>query len=179
MRATVKRHGAHWNAATDRKRGRSGVQGHRLELSALLGQDEIDEDVLDRTQQIDPSASIDNDALVITIDGSAVRRGSTLSTPDHILDDSERRRLLADLVRKSHGQLGRLNASPLHPDNHIRMTAPVNEWGRQRVAIGLLAPDVQKMLLQGKAPLHITPDLLLSADIPLDWVAQRRMFGLA
>ena len=151
----------------------------RLELSALLGQDEIDDDVLDRAQHIDPSASIDSDDLVVTVDGSAVRRGSTLSTPDHILDESERRRLLADLVRKAHGLLDRLNASPLHPDNHIRMTAPVNEWGRQRVSIGLLAPDVQKMLLQGKAPMHITPGLLLSADVPMDWVAQRRMFGLA
>jgi site-specific DNA recombinase len=46
------------------------------------------------------------------------------------------------------------------------------------VAIGLLAPDIQKMLLQGKAPPHITPDLLLNSDIPMDWDEQRRIFGV-
>jgi len=149
----------------------------RLDHSALLGEDEIDDDVLDRAQQIDPAASIDGHDLVITIASTAVRRGSALSTPDHIIDDTERRRLLADLVRKSHKLLAKLNASPLHPDEHISMTAPINEWGRQRVAIGLLAPDIQKMLLQGKGPPHITPDLLLSSDIPMDWEEQRRMFA--
>ncbi|MBK7161989.1 MAG: recombinase family protein [Sphingomonadales bacterium] len=149
----------------------------RLELTALLGEDEIDDDVLDRAQQIDATASIDGHHLVITIASTAVRRGSVLSTPDHIIDDCERRRLLADLVRKSHKLLARLNASPLHPAEHIGMTAPINEWGRQRVSIGLLAPDIQKMFLQGKAPPHITPDLLLSADIPMDWEEQRRMFS--
>lgn len=150
----------------------------RLELSALLGLDEIDDDVLDRAQQIDPVASIDGHHLVMTIASTAVRRGSPLATPDNIIDDTERRRLLADLVRKSHRLLTRLNASPLHPDDHIGMTAPINEWGRQRVAIGLLAPDIQKMLLQGRAPPHITPNMLLSADIPMDWDEQRRMFGM-
>ncbi|RDV02453.1 recombinase family protein [Sphingorhabdus pulchriflava] len=150
----------------------------RLELAALLGADEIDEDVLDRAQQIDPTALIDGHHLIVTINGTAARRGSTQSAPDHIIDDSERRRLLVDLIRKSHRQLQKLNASPLHPDDHIHMTAPINEWGRQRVAIGLLAPDIQKMLLQGKAPPHITPDLLLNSGIPMDWEEQRRMFGM-
>ena len=150
----------------------------RLELSALLGEDEIDDDVLDHALQIDPTASIDGHHLVVTIASTAVRRGSALSTPDHITDDVDRRRLLADLVRKSLKLLTRLNASPLHPGEHIGMTAPINEWGRQRVAIGLLAPDIQKMLLQGKAPPHITPELLLSADVPMDWEEQRRMFGM-
>lgn len=150
----------------------------RLELSALLGEDEIDDDVLDRAHQIDPTASIDGHHLVVTIASTALRRGSPLATPDNIIDDTERRRLLADLVRKSHKLLARLHASPLHLDEHIGMTAPINEWGRQRVAIGLLAPDIQKMLLQGKAPPHITPDLLLSANLPMEWEEQRRMLGI-
>lgn len=150
----------------------------RLELTALLGEDEIDDDVLERAQQMDPAASIDGHHLIVSIASTAVRRGSVLSAPGHIIDDTERRRLLVDLVRKSHRLLTTLNASPLHPDEHISMTAPINEWGRQRVAIGLLAPDIQKMLLQGKAPPHITPDVLLSSDIPMDWEEQRRLFGV-
>lgn len=47
------------------------------------------------------------------------------------------------------------------------------------MAIGLLAPDVQKMLLQGKAPPHVTPEMLISRDLPMDWDEQRRMFGLS
>ncbi|MBK9004914.1 MAG: hypothetical protein IPM41_13995 [Sphingomonadales bacterium] len=91
----------------------------QLELAALLGADEIDEDVLDRAQQIDPTASIDGHHVVFTINGTAARRGSTQSAPRYIIDDSERRRLLADLIRKSHRQLEKLNASPLHPDEHV------------------------------------------------------------
>jgi site-specific DNA recombinase len=150
----------------------------RLELAALLGEDEIEDDVLDRAQQMDPAAAIDGHHLIVSIASSAVRRGSVLSAPDQITGDTERRRLLADLIRKSHGQLKKLHASPLHPEDNAHMTAPINEWGRQRVAIGLLAPDIQKMLLQGKAPPHITPDVLLNSDIPMDWVEQRRMFGM-
>jgi len=86
--------------------------------------------------------------------------------------------MLAELVRKSHALLIRLNASPLAPEHHGQMTVPVNDWSRQRVAIGLLAPDIQKMLLQGKAPPHITPDMLVSRDLPMDRDEQRRMFGI-
>ena len=150
----------------------------RLERSALLGEDEIDDDILHRAHRIDPTASIDGYHLIVSIASSAVRRGSALATPDNLIDETERRRLLADLVRKSHRLLAKLNASPLYPDDTVNMTAPINEWGRQRVAIGLLAPDIQKMLLQGKAPPHITPDVLLSSDIPMDWDEQRRMVGL-
>jgi hypothetical protein len=99
----------------------------RLELAALLGADEIDDDVLDRAQQVDPAAAIDRDHLIVTINGTAARRDSTQSAPDHIIDDNERRRLLADLIRKSHRQLQKLNASPLQTDDHIHMKAPINE----------------------------------------------------
>lgn len=83
---------------------------------------------------------------------------------------------MADLVRKSHALLTRLNASPLAPDLHGQMTVPVNEWSRQRMAIGLLAPDIQKLLLQGRAPPHVIPDMFISRDLPMDWDEQREMF---
>ncbi len=83
--------------------------------------------MLDRAQQIDPTASINAHQIVVTINGTAARRGSTLCAPDHIVDDSERRRLLYDLIRKSHRQLQKLNASPLKTDDHIHMKAPINE----------------------------------------------------
>lgn len=158
-------------------RVRDGTLRISLELSALLGDDEIDNDVLDRAKEVDASARIDGNSLLISIGGGAVRRGKAMSTPTHLLDDAERRKLLADLIRKSHRLLERLKASPNRPEAHIGMTAPINEWGRRRVAIGLLAPDVQTKLLQGKAPAHVTPDMLLEGELPLDWGEQRRMLG--
>lgn len=47
------------------------------------------------------------------------------------------------------------------------------------MAIRLLAPDIQKMLLQGKEAPHITPEMLTSWDLPMDWDKQRESFGVA
>jgi len=60
---------------------------------------------------------------------------------------------------------------------HQQMTAPINEWTRERIAIGLLAPDIQKALLTGTAPAGLEPEMLLSRDIPLDWDEQRKFLG--
>jgi site-specific DNA recombinase len=145
----------------------------RLDLAALIGQDDTERDILLRAQAIDEDAKVSGEMLTITITNQAIRRGKTLTAAASIVDDAERRRMLAELVRKSHALLARLNASPIAPELHGQMTVPVNEWSRQRMAIGLLAPDVQKMLLQGKAPPHVTPDMLISRDLPMDWDKQR------
>jgi site-specific DNA recombinase len=145
----------------------------RLDLAALIGQDDTERDILLRAQAIDEDAKVSGEMLTITITNQAIRRGKTLTATANIADDAERRRMLAELVRKSHALLARLNASPIAPELHGQMTVPVNEWSRQRMAIGLLAPDVQKMLLQGKAPPHVTPDMLISRDLPMDWDKQR------
>lgn len=57
------------------------------------------------------------------------------------------------------------------------MTAPVNEWTRARIAVGLLARDIQKALLMGTAPSGLDPEKLLPRDIPLDWEGQRKFSG--
>lgn len=93
-------------------------------------------------------------------------------------DDAEKRQMLADLVRTSHRKLTELNASRLDPNRHQAMEVPVNEWTRRRMAIGLLAPDIQKAVLQGTAPTGLDPDKLLSRDMPLDWAEQRRFIGM-
>ena len=54
----------------------------------------------------------------------------------------------------------------------------VDEWTRERIAIGLLAPDIQRALLTGKAPLGLDPEKLLSRDMPLDWEGQRKFLGM-
>ena len=54
----------------------------------------------------------------------------------------------------------------------------MDEWTRERIAIGLLAPDIQRALLTGKAPLGLDPEKLLSRDMPLDWEGQRKLLGM-
>ena len=53
------------------------------------------------------------------------------------------------------------------------------EWTRARIVIGLLAPDIQKAILQGTAPKGLDPDLLFARDFPLDWGEQRQMIGMS
>jgi hypothetical protein len=86
---------------------------------------------------------------------------------------------LADLVRTAHRKLAEVDASPLQPGRHAHMHAPADAWTRQRLPIGLLAPDIQKALLQGTAPGGHDVDSLLALDIPLEWNAQRKMLGMA
>lgn len=148
----------------------------KLDLAALIGEDETERDILLRAQAIDEDAKIAGDTLTITIANYAIRRGKTLSAATSIVDDAERGRMLAELVQKSHALLTKLHASPLEPELNGQMTVPVNELSRQRMAIGLLAPDIQKTLLQGKAPPHVKPEMLVSRDLPMDWDEQRRMF---
>ena len=135
--------------------------------------------MLARAQEVEPTAEQENGNLILSLDCRPVSRGKTLRSKDHYLDDTEKRLALADLVRTSHRKLKELNASPLFPEAHQRMTAPTNEWTRERIAVGLLAPDIQKALLTGTALANLDPEKLLSRDMPLDWEGQRKFLGFA
>jgi len=149
-----------------------------LEVAALIDTNACKDTLLAKAQQIDPDAKINNDDLVLSLDARPVRRGKSVRSTDCFLDAPEQRRVLAELVRTSHRKLTELNASPLHPEMHEHMSTPINEWTRERIAIGLLAPDIQKALLTGKAPLGLDPAKLLSRDMPLDWEGQRKFLGM-
>ena len=149
-----------------------------LRVAELIGTNACEDTLLAKAQQIDPAAKIDNDDLLLSLDARPVRRGKSVRSIDCVLDAPEQRRVLAELVRTSHRKLTELNASPLHPEMHEHMSTPINEWTRERIAIGLLAPDIQKALLTGKAPLGLDPAKLLSRDMPLDWEGQRKFLGI-
>lgn len=148
-----------------------------LELSALLAPEACKDTPLAKAQKIDPTAELADVNLIISLDARPISRGRTLRSKDRYLDDTEKRLALAELVRTSHRKLQELNASPLFPEAHQQMTAPTNEWTRERIAIGLLAPDIQKALLTGTAPVGLEPEMLLSRAIPLDWEGQRKFLG--
>ena len=149
-----------------------------LRVAALIEANACEDTLLAKAQQIDPAAKIDNDDLLLSLDARPVRRGKSVRSTDSFLDAPEQQRVLAELVRTSHRKLTELNASPLHPEMHEHMSTPINEWTRERIAIGLLAPDIQKALLTGKAPLGLDPEKLLSRDMPLDWEGQRKFLGM-
>lgn len=149
-----------------------------FQVAALIDTNACEDALLDKAQQIDPAAKIDSDDLVLSLDARPLRRGKSVRSTDCFLDAPEQRRVLAELVRTSHRKLTELNASPLHPEMHEHMSTPINEWTRERIAIGLLAPDIQRALLTGKAPLGLDPEQLLSRDMPLDWEGQRKFLGM-
>ncbi len=149
-----------------------------LRVAELIGTNACEDTLLAKAQQIDPAAKIGDDDLLLSLDARPVRRGKSVRSIDCVLDAPEQRRVLAELVRTSHRKLTELNASPLHPEMHEHMSTPINEWTRERIAIGLLAPDIQKALLTGKAPLGLYPEKLLSRDMPLDWKGQRKFLGM-
>jgi len=84
---------------------------------------------------------------------------------------------LAALVRTAHQRLDEIHASPMMPAEHDQMKGPATDWVRQRIVIGLLAPDIQRALLTGAAPDHVTPEWMLAQDWPVDWRAQQAIFG--
>jgi len=136
--------------------------------------------LLGRVQHhVDRAAEFDGTNLTMSIDARPARRGKTVYSKVHPLDEAEQRDVLANLVRTANRKLIELNASPLHPDHHAKMQVPANDWTRSRVVIGLLAPDIQKALLNGTAPAEFDPDRLFSTDIPVNWDEQRKLFQKA
>ncbi len=84
---------------------------------------------------------------------------------------------LATLLKSAHHLLAEHRASPLEPDNHCHATPASSQRKRRIMAVGLLAPGIQRAMLEGRAPPCLTADMLLQQDLPLDWGEQRKVLG--
>lgn len=133
--------------------------------------------LLRKAELIDADAKIDGGTLHLSVALPPDRRGRTKQSPDKGMVSTDMKADLAALVRTAHLRLDEITASPLGPTDHSRMKSPATDWIRQRIVIGLLAPDIQRALLTGGAAAHVTPAWMLSQDWPIDWEAQRAMFG--
>jgi len=157
------------------------LSGNRLHLvlavSALADGSPCQEVLLERARQIDPGAKLMAEQLHLSIDAPPIRRGRTVRARVLRHVDPERDGELADLIRTAHRKLAELHASPLDHSSHAQMRAPTDAWSRERIGLGLLAPDIQKVLLQGKLPSGLDQERLLSREMPLDWDEQRRFLG--
>jgi site-specific DNA recombinase len=165
-------------AAISRIRLQSDHLRIHLARELLIGPDDIAQDILARATDIDLGAISTDGNILLSIPNAAVRRGKTLSADQTVLGEAERSQQLLALLRQSHRVLVKLNASPLAPDQHSKMKVPNNAWSKQRMHIALLAPDIQLCILHGKTPSHVTTELLLNANLPLDWEAQRAALGM-
>ncbi|MFN4359040.1 recombinase family protein [Sphingopyxis alaskensis] len=134
--------------------------------------------IISRAELIDADAKIDGDILRISVPLPPDRSGRTKQSPGQTMVGAETKADLATLVHTAHRRLDEINASPIMPSAHSQMTAGATEWIRQRIVIGLLAPDIQRALLTGSAPDHVTPEWMLKQEWPLDWAEQRKLVGL-
>ena len=133
--------------------------------------------MLARAQAIDPDATIAGSLITLTVQPTLARKGKSVRSPDAAMMGSDAKSDLAALVRAAHRYLAKMNASPQAPINHAVMSAPATEWIRRRIVVGLLAPDIQKGMLAGTLPAHVTAHWVLAQDWSLNWEVQRRMIS--
>jgi DNA invertase Pin-like site-specific DNA recombinase len=76
-------------------------------------------------------------------------------------------------LRRAHAMVGRDAHGP------ILTAAPDSQYARRLAGLALLAPDIQRDLLAGCQPPHLTLARLMAVEAPLDWAEQRRIFGFA
>jgi site-specific DNA recombinase len=158
------------------------VLGDRLfaevDVTPIAGDDVLGATrLLGKAELIDPDARIDDDILHLSVPLPTDRRGRTKPSPDTSMASTDIKAALAALVRTAHRRLDEISAAPMATVTHAAMKGPATDWIRQRIVIGLLAPDIQRALLTGTAPGHVTPDWLLDQAWPIDWDAQRAIFG--
>ncbi len=151
-----------------------------LDVDGLVSEHFSADKLMSRVQQqLDLQANLGGGQLTFAMDIPAGRRGRTIAPGNHRRRDSGDCSSLAELLRTAHRKLAEVDASPLELDQHCKMRAPAEAWTRARLAIGLLAPDIQKAMLQGTMPGAIDVDTLEGMVLPLDWGEQRRALGMA
>jgi site-specific DNA recombinase len=130
-------------------------------------------------------AHLEKDAIRVTI-GNEITE--TCSLPARIVHRGNERRIVID------GEGGQSDPDPVllklvalasamlktvtsgKADNLVDHYSKRHQW--QLLRIAYLAPDIISAIVAGKQPAALTGRRLLRAtDIPLDWGAQRRMFG--
>jgi site-specific DNA recombinase len=59
-----------------------------------------------------------------------------------------------------------------------RRTGYSKPYLRARIGLAFLAPDLQAAILEGRQPASLSVAQLIRDDLPMDWAAQRRLFGV-
>ena len=107
-----------------------------------------------------------------------------LVVPSHLSTATGRTILIAGVerhVRKDRILIGALKRAHAMLDNDRHGPrldrAPASQHARRIAALALLAPDIQRDILEGRQPVELTLEALTAADLPPLWEDQRRIFG--
>jgi hypothetical protein len=86
--------------------------------------------------------------------------------------------VLVGALKRGHAALARLGASPqLRPDGLKDARAPASVYGAKLCRLAILAPDIQRAILEGLQPRAVTLQRLMDAQIPIAWCDQRAALG--
>jgi hypothetical protein len=75
-------------------------------------------------------------------------------------------------LRAAHSMLG--NASR---EAQVIDVAPKTPYLRRIITLAFLAPDLQRMILDGRQPGWLTLERLTRGEFPISWNQQRAIFG--
>jgi DNA invertase Pin-like site-specific DNA recombinase len=108
-------------------------------------------------------------AIPIVVPRRGGAAGIAMGTPDETRPDP----VLIASLRKAHRMLERRNALPWLE------AAPLSAYDRRVLRLALLAPDIQRAILNGRQPMKCNLEVFMKSEVPLNWDCQRRLFGLA
>ncbi len=81
-------------------------------------------------------------------------------------------------LRSAHAELASLGSSPLTPGPALRHArSPPTQHRRQLARLVFLAPDLQRMILEGRQPAGLNLRTLLKSELQLAWADQRAWFA--
>lgn len=117
---------------------------------------------------------IDRESCLLILPAVLSNRGSGASIASGMRSSAEHYRTLIAALRKAHRMLER-DGSGLP----ILAAAPKSPYERQLRRLAFLAPDIQHDILAGRHSTRLNLERLMQSPIPLDWPAQRSMFGVS
>lgn len=98
-------------------------------------------------------------------------------------EQQQRRRIDWTLVaglRRAHAELGQVGIRPAGKTPLWRDAGAIDDpYLRNLSRLAFLAPDIQKVIIEGRQPVGLTLQSLRERDIPVSWTAQRRALGFS
>jgi len=131
------------------------------------------------TARLARSHLADDEAVEPGVDGCAIitvpcrfaTRGSRSRIAPGRGEAAQPDQVLIAALRKAHRMLERRGGLPWLE------AAPVSAYDRRMLRLALLAPDIQRDILAGRQGPRFNLEFFMNREMPLDWDAQRRLFG--
>ena len=87
---------------------------------------------------------------------------------------------LTKALWQAHRELARSKAGPLTPEEDLVEAQGVpDSYLRRLIRLAVLAPDIQRAILEGRQPAGLTLQQLMDQEPPIAWPDQRQQLGFA